>query len=77
MIAALQESSRSALVAADRRFDWHPVWGGPGWKVFQSSRRDVERTAGYIEGNPAERGLPPQRWPFTTPYDGWLPGVRR
>jgi hypothetical protein len=31
------------------------------------------RVAGYIEGNPAKHGLPPQKWPFVQKYDGWLP----
>src|SRR5262245_41740170 len=73
MIAALQDASRIALVTAGRRFDWHPVWGGPGWKVFKFSRAAVVYTVRYIEGNPEERCLSRQRWPFVTPYDGWLP----
>jgi REP element-mobilizing transposase RayT len=77
MIEALQGASRNALVTAGRRFDWHPVWGGPGWKVFQSNRAEMERAGRYVEGNPGERGLPAQRWAFVTPYDGWLPGRGR
>jgi REP element-mobilizing transposase RayT len=77
MLAALQDASREALVTARRRFDWHPVWGGRGWKVFQFSRADMERAVRYVDNNPLERGLPAQHWPFVTPYNGWLPGARR
>jgi REP element-mobilizing transposase RayT len=73
MQAQLQDASRDALIAAGRRRGNHPVWGGRGWKGFQFTRRDMERTVRYIEDNPAERGLPPQPWDFVTPYDGWLP----
>ena len=71
MIAELQDASRDALIAAERRRGNHPVWGGPGWKAFQFTRDDMERTVRYIEANPAERRLPAQRWGFVTPYDGW------
>ncbi len=73
MIAALQNASRDALVAAGRRREDHPVWGGPGWTVYQNTREDMERTVRYIEENPLKAGLPAQHWPFVTPYVGWLP----
>lgn len=74
MIEHLQDASRADLIAKGYRYHGHPVWGGRGWKVFQFSRADVERAVRYVEGNPAERNLPAQRWDFATPYDGWLPG---
>ncbi len=52
----------------------HPVWGGPGWKVFLETRDDMARTDRYICGNPTKTGLPAQLWPFVKQYDGWLPG---
>jgi REP element-mobilizing transposase RayT len=74
MFEAFQSASRAALVTADRWPAWHPVWGGPGWKVFQFTREDMYRTVPYIENNPGKHGLPPQKWDFVTRYDGWLPG---
>jgi hypothetical protein len=73
MIEHLQRASRAALIAAGRRPGPHPVWGGPGWKVFQNTREDMKRIVRYIGGNPRKHGLPEQTWPFVTPYDGWLP----
>jgi REP element-mobilizing transposase RayT len=73
MIDLLQQASRQAVIDARRRPTEHPVWGGPGWKVFLNTREDMERTIAYIENNPIKAGLPPQRWGFVTPYDGWLP----
>lgn len=52
----------------------HPVWGGPGWKVYLDSRDDIERTIKYIQANPLKAGRPAQRWSFVREYDGWLPG---
>jgi REP element-mobilizing transposase RayT len=77
MIENLQEASRLRLRQAGLRAADHPVWGGPGWKVYQDSREDMERTAKYIRDNPSHSGLPPQRWPFVREYDGWLPGQVR
>jgi REP element-mobilizing transposase RayT len=74
MTAEFQADSRAALITAARCWGNHPVWGGPGWKRFQSTRQDMHRIVRYIENNPIEHGLPPQRWDFVQPYDGWLPG---
>jgi REP element-mobilizing transposase RayT len=73
MIAQFQDASRNDLIAQRRRRVNHPVWGGPGWKRFQFTRADVERTTRYVENNPLERGLPAQQWDFVKQYDGWLP----
>lgn len=71
MIAKLQGASRLRLRESGlRRFD-HPVWGGPGWKVFLDHPDEVRRTIKYVEANPAHMGLPAQRWSFVTAYDGW------
>ncbi len=75
MIEAFQTGSREALVDQERRMFDHPVWGGPGWKLFLDSREDIERTIRYIEQNPVKIGRPVQNWNFVTPYDGWLPGM--
>jgi len=52
MIANLQEASRLRLRSAGLRTPDHPVWGGPGWKVFLDSPDDIRRTIGYIDDNP-------------------------
>ncbi len=71
MIENLQAASRSRLREARHRPADHPVWGGPGWKVFLDHPDDVRRTIRYVENNPRPLRLPIQRWSFVTPYDGW------
>jgi len=73
MIAALQAKSKECVIAKGLRNDDHPVWGGPGWKVFLETREDIERIVKYIQQNPNKARLPRQEWGFVTPYDGWLP----
>jgi len=77
MIEGLQDASRTAVIAAGKRQLGHPVWGGPGWKVFLDSRDDIERVCRYIEDNPVKVRRARQHWEFVTPYDGWLPGLMR
>ena len=67
---------RGTCCGGGRHFD-HPVWGGPGWKVFLDSVPDIERTNGYVELNPVKARRPPQAWEFVTQYDGWPLRVRR
>jgi REP element-mobilizing transposase RayT len=77
MIQAFQEAGRAAVVAkpqAGRNAD-HPVWGGPGWKVYLNTSDDIKRVIEYIWQNPIKARRPPQSWPFIVPYDGWLPGL--
>jgi REP element-mobilizing transposase RayT len=76
MIECFQEASRQALIAAGRRAPTHPVWGGPGWKVFLNTRQDMERIVRYIRENPVKAGRAEQQWEFVKPYAGWLPGYR-
>ena len=77
MIAHLQQRSKERLIAAGERDASHPVWGGPGWKVFLNTREDIQRIVGYIRENPIKAGLPEQIWEFVTTYDGWLPRPAR
>ena len=77
MIERLQEESRTTLIAAGRRPAEHPVWGGPGWKVFLNTRADIERIVAYVRNNPIKIGKPIQEWPFVSPYNGWLPRPAR
>ena len=76
MIANLQSASRDFLIAAGHRQLLHPVWGGPGWKVFLETEAEIRKVIRYIEQNPIKIGLPAQVWPFVKPYDGWIPGKR-
>jgi hypothetical protein len=62
------------LIKAERRAVTHPVWGGPGWNVYQFTRDDFVRTIKYIEDNPVKPRLPGQHWDFVKRYDGWMPG---
>jgi len=74
MIEQLQDSSRTAVQQCKSRRPDHPVWGGPGWKVFLETPDDMHRTVTYI-GKNVKRARPP--WPFVAPYDGWIPGQVR
>lgn len=75
MIAIFQEASWGRIIELKRRPSDHPVWGGPGWKVYLDSRDDIERTIRYISNNSIKARLPAQIWPFVVEYDGWLPGI--
>ncbi len=74
MIAALQEASRIAILEHGERPRTHPVWGGPGWKVFLETIDDFLRVIRYIEENPVKARRARQTWEFVRAYDGWLPG---
>jgi REP element-mobilizing transposase RayT len=74
MIENLQDASRHRLIRAERRTPTHPVWGGPGWKVFLYTAADFVRVIDYIRQNPVKAWRPPQRWEFVKEYGGWMPG---
>jgi hypothetical protein len=76
MIAYFQNDSWQRFMDDERRPSDHPVWGGPGWKVYLDSREDMDRTMRYIRGNPAKAKREPQQWDFVQEHDGWLPGGR-
>jgi len=71
MIGHLQDDSAAELTAHGCSAPDHPVWGGPGWKVFLNEPADVERTVRYIRDNPLPYRMPMQTWQFVAPYDGW------
>ena len=71
MLDNFQHFSRLRLRSVGLRTADHPVWGGPGWKVFLDTPTDIRRTIRYIDGNPEKWGLAPQQWPFVKEYDGW------
>jgi REP element-mobilizing transposase RayT len=77
MIAAGQEASRLAVLARPQagREPEHPVWGGPGWKVYLNSRAEIERVIGYVRMNPVKARWPRQSFGFVKEYDGWMPGL--
>jgi len=71
MIENLQQSSRLRLRTVGSRSSDHPIWGGPGWKIFLDRPEAVHRTIRYIEQNPVKWRLPRQSWSFVKEYDGW------
>ena len=71
MIGLFQSESAARLRSLPAWGADHPVWGGPGWKVFLDHPDDVTRTIGYIDRNPDPYRLPRQSYPFVQPYDGW------
>ena len=71
MIQNLQRESHLLLRDRGLRDLAHPIWGGPGWKVFLDHPDEVRRTIGYVKRNPSEVGLLAQTFPFVTEYDGW------
>ncbi len=71
MIANFQDQSRLRLRASALRSTDHPVWGGPGWKVFLDHPDEVQRIVRYIRANPLKTGRPQQAWQFVKSYDGW------
>lgn len=75
MIAHLQNASWERLLQTKHRPSDHPVWGGPGWKVFLNTVAEIERTIKYIRDNPVKILRPEQIWDFVQRYDGWLPGI--
>jgi hypothetical protein len=73
MTAVCQSASRGELIAAGRRGPTHPVWGGPGRKVFLNTVEEVRRVMRYIRENPGKAGRPEQPWSWVVEYDGWAP----
>jgi REP element-mobilizing transposase RayT len=73
MIEAFQQTTKAKLIEASLRPTNHPVWGGPGWKVFQNTPEQMAATIEYIRRNPLKIGWLEQHWDFVTSYDGWLP----
>lgn len=73
MIENMQTASRAQMLAVGRRPERHPVWGGPGWRVYLNTRSDMERIVRYIENNPSKAGLHSQHWDFVVPDSGWMP----
>ncbi len=71
MLDNFQVATRLRFRSLKLRPEDHPVWGGPGWKVFLDEPTDIRRTIGYIEGNPPKYRLPKQDWPVVKAYDGW------
>jgi hypothetical protein len=71
MIHEFQGTSRLRLAMAGLLGGDHPVWGGPGWKVFLDHPDEVRRAIRYVQDNPPHVGLAPQKWSFVVEYDGW------
>jgi REP element-mobilizing transposase RayT len=77
MIDELQHESRLAMGDFRRRAIDHPIWGGPGWKVYLETVDAMRRVVTYIENNPVAARRPRQTWDFVQPYSDWLPGQVR
>ena len=79
MIAHFQEASRKAVLAKSQagRDGEHPVWGGPGWKVFLTTAEDMAQGREVHSRQSPQGRAPQQHWPFVEEYDGWLPGQVR
>jgi REP element-mobilizing transposase RayT len=73
IIRLFQQDSKKALIAAGRRPVNHPVWGGPGWRVFLNMPEQIVARIEYVRRNPLDAMLPEQHWDFVIPYDGWMP----
>lgn len=71
MIAVMQERARRSLRELGLRAPDHPVWGGPGWKVFLDCPEDIRRSIRYVRENPLKQRLSAQKWAFVTEYDDW------
>ena len=71
MMEHLQNATRLGLIASGTVPPDHPVWTLGGWKRFLSSATALRSAIRYVASNPLTAGLPPQRWPFVKPYDGW------
>ncbi len=70
MMDLLKNAASGRLRTLDGWGD-HPIWGGPGWKVYFDHPDDVRRTILYIDKNPDPYRLPRQAWSFVQDYDGW------
>jgi REP element-mobilizing transposase RayT len=75
MMFNFQNESLQAVLACGERELEHPVWGGPGWKVYLEDQADFASTIKYVENNPITEDRPLQAYEFVTPSDGWMPGL--
>ena len=73
MLETFQQATREELIQAKRRNVTHPVWGGPGWKVFLNTPGQIRGRIRYVKNNPIKAGRPLQHWDFVQEYDGWMP----
>jgi hypothetical protein len=46
------------------------AWGEHGWKIFLFDLGEIEHAVEYVNANPEEADLPPQRWPWVKPFEG-------
>lgn len=46
------------------------IWAKGEWKVFLNTVEDIRGAIEYVERNPIEAGLSPQKWSFVSPCDG-------
>jgi len=71
MIGNFQRESHVLLRERDLRDLNHPVWGGPGWKVFLDHPDEIRCTIDYVEENPLVIRQSALHHEFVKDYDGW------
>lgn len=67
----LTDSAKKALVQSGRFGQDHPVFNAGLSNFFKSTPDQVWGNIGYINENFIKHGLPFERYPFVTDYDGW------
>ncbi len=66
----LKKAARAELLQAGLVSGNHPVFSESRNHFFKSSPEAVRDCVDYIYGNFAKHGLPPESYPFITPYGG-------
>jgi REP element-mobilizing transposase RayT len=64
IVAGCRARASRRLHAADLWPPRRPIWGKGRWVVFLDTEDDVHAAIRYVERNPAQAGLRPQRWSF-------------
>lgn len=67
-VRALKQQATEALTAARLHPATHTPWAKNCWDHYLDAPTDIRRAITYIENNPTKSNLPPQSWPFVTPY---------
>ena len=67
-VRRMKQSATAALRRADLVRADRPVWARRGWFVFLNDDAAVGRAIRYVEANPVQAGLRPQRWSCVTPW---------
>ena len=71
MLAETREIIRAAIRDAHLAPPGHPVLSEGGAVWFKDTVPQMWACEEYVRINPQKHGMPPQEYPFVTPYDGW------